>query len=144
MSFVCNFCSFLFCIWLQVSKYYLFHTMKCQGLNTHWVKGLIVLHSDWQRKFLLFVHLMYASGLLGCWSCACSSPGTLAYHYEMVLFATCTAFPTKCQALPLPVCCTTAITVVYFQLFGSALWAVACQLLQFSPSFLCDQSLLHL
>ena len=95
------------------------------------------------QDFLLFVHLMHASGLLGCWSHSHLSTGTLAYCFEMVLLAIHTACLTKHQALPLPVCCTAILTVVLFLTcsFGRA---AACQLFQFSYSFVCDQSPLHL
>ena len=72
-----------------------------------------VCHTD----FLLFVYLMHKSGLLAFLSHLFSSPGAPVYCAGVILLPTCTACFPKCQTLPLAVCCTTVLTVVYHKLF---------------------------
>ena len=94
------------------------------------VKDLILSQSSFSsplsKDFLLFVHLMHASGLLGCWFCFHSFPGILTYCFEMILLTKCTACLTKCWILPLSVCCTTIILVL---------------LSEYSHPFVCGESL---
>ena len=112
--------------------------MECQGLITHWVKVLVALCSAWHRDFLL------------CVSHACVRDAGMLVAY-MLIFWISDILPWKDSAchmhcIPYQMLCIASACVLWdntysclFLTFCSVLLDAACQLLQFSYSFVCDQ-----
>ena len=139
---MCKFCSF----WLVLNASFInmtdFTLWNIKDFTL--TESKLLLLSSWLGTvtFILFVHPMHASGWLGHWPHLHSSPGGLAYCYEVILLSTCTACFPECWALFLAVCCTTVLTVVYHKLY-ILFFALLLIISQFSCHYVCDQSLSH-
>ena len=116
--------------------------MECHGLHTHWVNTPVALLSVWHGDFLLFVHIMHTSGLLGCWLHSCSSPGATAHCFEIVLLPTWTACFSQMMDTASDSVMHHSIYSCLSSAFYSALQALVRYLSQLSYNYLCDQSLI--